>query len=1001
MMTGSIMRLLFTRFDRTGESRSLRKTCRKPMNNSDWLERRDVPAVGFASVSLMDQYNLNPGGFGSFPPDTMGAIGPNHFVESINSSFAVYDKAGTRQLYVSADSFFTSVRQGGTFDPRILYDRLSGRWFACTLERGVVSGQDNDILLAVSKNSNPTWNTAIGSPADSWDFYRIDVSVQNSGSVTTFTDYDTMGVDSNGVYFAATYFPSSGSSYSRIAATPKTPLLAATPSLGTLTVSGNITDMYSTPQPATNLTNVSSTSPFYFVSSSASVYGNINYRTVSWSGGVPSFSTTSALGTPGYGPVLNAPALGSTTNINAGDNRLQMAVVRDGKLWTTRNVGVNSSGGASGVDRTAVEWLNLDVSGASPSLIQSGRIYDSALTDPRFYYYPSLTVTGQGIVRIGFSGSKSTEYVGDYSSVRLLSDPAGTISSPLVFKSGQGSYTKLDGIGRNRWGDYSFTSVDPNDDMTAWTIQEYTTATSNIWGTWVQSFNAPAPVLTNPSAAVQQGTTSATLNLSGTGFFNPGPGFVNQLNVAISGTGISNVVSTYNSPTSVTVTYDVAASATPGSRNITLTNPDGQSVTVVGGLTVQTQSQPLFITNVTSPISDGVYGIGTTIPITLTMSSVVTVTGTPTLQLNSGGSVYANYLTGSGTSTLTFQYVVAAGQSTSDLDYSSIYALAGGTIKDLNNNAINYDLPAPGVTGSLSYNKNIVIDQTLPANSINGWVYDVNTSVGIGHVRVYNDANLNGKFDGTQISQTSATNVVRVLDLKTVTKTLVVSNPTPTKPFKPIYGMTVSVNLPHTHVGDLIVTLISPAGTRIRLINRQGADGQNLKNATFDDSASTQLPDSQSSYTGSYLPYDALSGLNGESVIGTWKLEVSDNALGDVGSLTSFTVNVTSTDEANVFTKPSGNYSFPNASAGDWKLRVDLSNNPTWTVNNPASGQIDYRQPANASVGGLNFGIKRPALIGAARMGVKLASSSTNLYALPPTLTPSIALARPRARRMS
>ena len=69
----------------------------------------------------------------------------------------------------------------------------------------------------------------------------------------------------------------------------------------------------------------------------------------------------------------------------------------------------------------------------------------------------------------------------------------------------------------------------------------------------------------------------------------------------------------------------------------------------------------------------GVYAAGTTIPITVTFSEAVTVTGTPQLTLNDGAVV--NYTSGSGTTTLTFNYTVAAGQNTADLDYASTAAL--------------------------------------------------------------------------------------------------------------------------------------------------------------------------------------------------------------------------------------------------------------------------------------------------------------------------------------
>ena len=83
---------------------------------------------------------------------------------------------------------------------------------------------------------------------------------------------------------------------------------------------------------------------------------------------------------------------------------------------------------------------------------------------------------------------------------------------------------------------------------------------------------------------------------------------------------------------------------------------------------------PPTVTAVSSTQAAGAYAAGTTIPITVTFSEAVTVTGTPQLTLNDSGAV-ANYASGSGTATLTFTYVVAAGQNTPDLDYASTAAL--------------------------------------------------------------------------------------------------------------------------------------------------------------------------------------------------------------------------------------------------------------------------------------------------------------------------------------
>jgi hypothetical protein len=124
----------------------------------------------------------------------------------------------------------------------------------------------------------------------------------------------------------------------------------------------------------------------------------------------------------------------------------------------------------------------------------------------------------------------------------------------------------------------------------------------------------------------------------------------------------------------------------------------------------------ISITNVTSPTADGTYTTGSIIDITVSFNAVVDVTGTPTLLLETGiTDRVASYLSGSGTSTLTFRYTVAAGDSSSDLDYVSTSALTlnGGSIVGAAGNAILF-LPVPGDPGSLSDNKDIVLDNGAP-----------------------------------------------------------------------------------------------------------------------------------------------------------------------------------------------------------------------------------------------------------------------------------------------
>jgi hypothetical protein len=124
------------------------------------------------------------------------------------------------------------------------------------------------------------------------------------------------------------------------------------------------------------------------------------------------------------------------------------------------------------------------------------------------------------------------------------------------------------------------------------------------------------------------------------------------------------------------------------------------------------------VTNVTSTKADGTYGVGTLIPVTVTFSASVTVTGVPQLKLATGGAGTAvNYSSGSPGTVLTFNYTVAAGNTSVDLDYVDINSLTlnNGTIKaTAGGAAATLTLPAPGAAGSLGANKNIVIDTTAP-----------------------------------------------------------------------------------------------------------------------------------------------------------------------------------------------------------------------------------------------------------------------------------------------
>jgi hypothetical protein len=118
------------------------------------------------------------------------------------------------------------------------------------------------------------------------------------------------------------------------------------------------------------------------------------------------------------------------------------------------------------------------------------------------------------------------------------------------------------------------------------------------------------------------------------------------------------------------------------------------------------------VTGVTSTFASGSYTSGTSIPISVSFSAPVNVTGTPTLALNvAPTSRTAVYQSGNGTNTLIFAYVVQAGDKVPALDCASANALtlAGGTISDAAGNDAMLALPTPGAAGSLSAGKSLAV----------------------------------------------------------------------------------------------------------------------------------------------------------------------------------------------------------------------------------------------------------------------------------------------------
>jgi subtilisin-like proprotein convertase family protein len=100
------------------------------------------------------------------------------------------------------------------------------------------------------------------------------------------------------------------------------------------------------------------------------------------------------------------------------------------------------------------------------------------------------------------------------------------------------------------------------------------------------------------------------------------------------------------------------------------------------------------------------------------------------------------------------------------------------------------------------------------------------------------------------------------------------------------------VSLTHSWVGDLVIDITAPDGTRVRLAEHPGGpdnSANNFTNTRFDDEAATSIAAGSAPYTGSFRPqHDSLSRFDGKPLQGTWTLRVRDLFEGDTGSLVSW-----------------------------------------------------------------------------------------------------------------
>ncbi len=139
-----------------------------------WVDSvaQNEPGAGHMPSPIENFPGLDFNTFGSgWPPDTNGDVGPDHYIQTVNTSVGIYDKdTGTRLVGVSFDTFFTGP--GGTpcdnsnqGDPVVIYDASVNRWVVTDFAWDNFNTGPYYECIAVSQGADPV--------AGGWYFYAL------------------------------------------------------------------------------------------------------------------------------------------------------------------------------------------------------------------------------------------------------------------------------------------------------------------------------------------------------------------------------------------------------------------------------------------------------------------------------------------------------------------------------------------------------------------------------------------------------------------------------------------------------------------------------------------------------------------------------------------------------------------------------------------------------------------------------------------------------------
>ena len=462
--------------------------------------------AGPFGVSAITQNFDGVGANGSAPPDPSGDVGPNHYVQMVNTRTQIWNKSGISLLGpVNNSTFwaalgppFSTTNSG---DPIVLYDDSANRWMVSQFCLPNGFNPPYYQLIAVSTTPDPTGT-----------YY------QYAYSFPALPDYPKFGVWPDGYYMSANAFNSSSAFLGTYAAVfNRNAMLTGSAAamiyftLPTSTYSLLPSDCDGVAPPVG--------SPNYFLASyNGSLTGNTDLDIyqfhVDWVNPANStFTGPSFISTPAFNYLptgTDIPQLGTANKLaNLDDrpmNRLQYRNFGDHQAMVVcQTVSVSNPT----ANRAGIRWWELRKTSGNWSIYQEGTY---APADTAYRWMGSIAMDANGIIALGYSVSKSTINPGIRYTGRFPCDPLGIMTfAETTIHSGAGSQTGT----LHRWGDYTQMTVDPSAGGTFWYTNEYIPSNGTFnWKTRI--------------AALKFDITTLGLKVIPEGFYNVG---LNRLNM--------------------------------------------------------------------------------------------------------------------------------------------------------------------------------------------------------------------------------------------------------------------------------------------------------------------------------------------------------------------------------------------------------------------------------------------------------------------------------------